>query len=98
MSIWSMQQATKTPEERKSASSGLKSVEFAERIIIAASHKISAEWDLDSLRALARLRSSVDDATKDVVLRLRAEGGYSWADIGEALGTTRQAAQQRFGG
>jgi hypothetical protein len=97
MSIWSEQQSVKAPEERKSASSGLKSVEFAERIVIAAGRKIEAEWDLDSLKALARLRSTVDDAMHQAVTRMRAEGGYSWADVGTALGITRQAAEQRFG-
>lgn len=29
--------------------------------------------------------------------QLRTEGGYSWTDIGNALGITRQSAQQRFG-
>lgn len=97
MSIWAMQQARKTEDERKSASDGQKAVDFAERIIIAASRKISTEWDLDSLRSLARLRQSVDSAERDVVARLREEGEYSWTDIGDALGITRQAAQQRFG-
>ena len=35
-----------------------------------------------------------------MVAYLRSEegGAYSWADIGEALGMTRQSAQGRFGG
>lgn len=97
MSIWAEQQSVKTPEERRSASDGLKAVEFAERIIIASGRQITSEWDIDSLKALARLRDVVADVTTKAVTSMRAEGGYSWADIGNALGITRQSAQERFG-
>lgn len=42
--------------------------------------------------ANAQLNAELDDA----VVEARA-AGLSWAVIGMALGTTRQAAQQRFG-
>lgn len=52
-----------------------------------------------NLGTLARLKEHYDDGPS--VLALAVAGaqsrGYSWAEIGQALGTTRQAAQQRFG-
>lgn len=32
-----------------------------------------------------------------LVATLRAEGGWTWEEIADALGISRQAAQQRFG-
>jgi hypothetical protein len=61
------------------------------------------EVDLPDLSALAALGETVDAALTDCVHRMRAERdpngdpAYSWGDIGRALGTTRQAAQLRFG-
>jgi hypothetical protein len=39
----------------------------------------------------------MNDALQTAVDGMREQQGYSWADIGEGLGITRQAAQQRFG-
>lgn len=40
--------------------------------------------------------SMLEEAREAFVGMMRA-GGASWADVGEALNITRQAAQQRFG-
>jgi hypothetical protein len=48
---------------------------------------IRANGDLTAAELM--LRRQVDAARKD---------GHSWAAIGYALGVSRQAAQQRFGG
>ena len=55
--------------------------------------------DLSDLRALAIAADNVVRAEQDVVDRVGAarERGRSWADIGRALGTSRQGARQRFG-
>lgn len=57
----------------------------------------------DELRALATTREharrallDVEDAIDKVARRERA-GGASWVEIAAALGTSRQAARQRFG-
>lgn len=42
-----------------------------------------------------RLQALADDLVEDYVEHCRLHG-YSWADIGVALGVTRQASQQRF--
>jgi hypothetical protein len=42
------------------------------------------------------LADDIDDATQQAVNGLRA-AGYSWSEIGDRLGITRQAAQQRWG-
>lgn len=41
--------------------------------------------------------SIAEDAADHAVERAR-EGGATWQQIGDVFGTTRQAAQQRFGG
>lgn len=48
------------------------------------------------LSAAAHLVATADRALHQLVVRAR-EGGASWAQIGEALGISRQAAQHRFG-
>jgi hypothetical protein len=59
------------------------------------------EPDPDGLmRAIAATRSLsviVDDTLRSLVAQARA-AGRTWAEIGELLGVTRQAAFQRFGG
>jgi hypothetical protein len=53
-----------------------------------------------SLSALVSARTAaevIEDVTRMLVSRAR-EDGHTWAEIGELLRTTRQAAQQRFAG
>jgi hypothetical protein len=68
---------------------------FARRIIRAHGRRI-AEGDIDSLADLLDLAHELDAATQQAVTGLR-EFGYSWGDIAHRLGTTRQAAHQRWG-
>jgi hypothetical protein len=69
-------------------------VAFARRILAAMGKR--AAFNADNLGVLSKLSGDVDAAMLHAVAAARAEG-YSWADIGRELGTTRQAAQQRFG-
>lgn len=48
---------------------------------------------LESVRAAQTL---LDDLQADAVYALRSQG-ETWAAVAAALGTTRQAAQQRYG-
>jgi hypothetical protein len=48
-------------------------------------------WLLD----LAALRDAVDEAIADAV-RSKDANGLSWQQVGDALGVTKQAAQQRY--
>jgi hypothetical protein len=51
---------------------------------------------LATLAATRTLSLVIDDTMRAVVTRARSEGS-TWQDIGDVLGTTRQAAYQRFG-
>ncbi|MGW3615039.1 hypothetical protein ACWD6N_35455 [Micromonospora sp. NPDC005163] len=68
---------------------------FARRIIRAHGRRV-ATGDVEALRDLVALSSVMDDAIGEAVIGLRAFG-YSWAEIGQRLGISRQAAQQRWG-
>jgi hypothetical protein len=56
--------------------------------------------DAKNFRAIIAAQKGVDDADanlRDVVRKARLAGD-SWTVIGAALGVSKQAAQQRFGG
>jgi hypothetical protein len=55
-----------------------------------------ADSDPDDLPALVSLRDQLDTAIVQAVTGQR-DNGFSWAQIGEALGMSRQAAQQKYG-
>ncbi len=70
---------------------------FAGRILRAAACRV-ADGDIEGLSPLVALRSELDGAIADAVAGLRsAPWSYSWSEIARVLGTTRQAAQQRYG-
>jgi hypothetical protein len=50
----------------------------------------------DALRAAVDVREAVDDYLRELV-RLARTDGATWAEIGEAIGVTTQAAHQRYG-
>lgn len=57
---------------------------------------------IESVTALARLRMLAAEQRRaeariGAAVRSAREGGMSWAQIGTALGVTKQAAQQRWG-
>lgn len=70
-------------------------LKFARRILRAAGKRV-AEADEVELADLAALRTDVDNVIADAVDTWRKQG-RSWATIGEALGMTKQGAQQRYG-
>lgn len=67
---------------------------FALRIMRAMARR--AGGDVDLLPALRDVAAEVDRALADAVAACRRDG-YSWAEIAERLGITRQAAHKRFG-
>ncbi len=69
---------------------------FLRRVIRAYSRRV-ASGDIEAIGSLIALSREVDTAMQDAVNGLRAIG-YSWNDIAQRLGITRQAAQQRWGG
>jgi hypothetical protein len=68
---------------------------FVRRILKAAGKRVGYSDEYE-LRMLADAHEAIDEALTHAVVLQRAMG-KSWADIGNALGISRQAAQQRFG-
>lgn len=52
--------------------------------------------ELNTVRIAARMRAVADTALQQCVDRAKA-AGHTWQEVGDALGTSRQAAYQRFG-
>ena len=69
---------------------------FARRVIRAYSRRVAA-GDIDAISDMTRLADDLDQAIRDAITGLRSHG-YSWADIGNRLGITRQSAWERWGG
>jgi biotin operon repressor len=68
--------------------------EMVRRIIVQQGRRVE---DLPDLAELLGIRADLDKIIEDAVYKLRHEPlAYSWAEIGRALGITRQAAQQRW--
>lgn len=65
------------------------------RILSAAGRRV-AEADIDDLAGLIALRQLVEHAITTAIGGLR-EAGVTWEEIGEVVGTTRQAALMRYG-
>ena len=70
--------------------------EFVRRILVAYARRV-ASGDVEALRHMVAMSDLLDQAITQAVKGLRAHG-YSWAEIGDRLGISRQAAHQRWGG
>ncbi|WP_344266916.1 DUF3887 domain-containing protein [Actinomadura napierensis] len=68
----------------------------AERLAASASASASASAPMDAVAAAAEVTRRADDLLRRAVETARA-AGRTWQEIGDVLGTTRQAAFQRFG-
>jgi len=93
--------STNTVKPRLTSKRGKRTVEnteyaaFTRRILRAYARRV-ASGDIEALRSLVVFPSDVDDATREAVRGLRSFG-YSWAEIADRLGVTRQSAQMRWG-
>lgn len=67
---------------------------FGRRILRAAGRRL-AQADPDDLVAMIALRAELDTAIDHAVAGMRANG-YSWAEIGTAVGMSKQAAYKRW--
>jgi len=70
-------------------------ISFARRILATAAQRVGAS-DAPELAELLRLRRDLDEHITLAIATLR-EAGTTWQDIGDAAGTTRQAALMRWG-
>ena len=86
-----------TPKRRDRVVENPEYAAFACRILRAAARRVG-DGDIEGLAGLVALRSEVDAAIAAAIDGLRSpRWAYSWAQIAQVLGTTRQAAQQRYG-
>lgn len=65
--------------------------------LLAAYGRRVADADIEDLADMFALRDKLDGVIAAAVAGQREQHGRSWADIGRAAGTTRQAAQMRWG-
>lgn len=65
------------------------------RLLRALARRVS-EGDSEDLALLASLSREVDGLLAEAIAGQRSAGDVSWQRIADALGVTRQAAQQRF--
>jgi len=71
---------------------------FIRRGLRALVRRVGEEGDVESLSQLLALHNQVEEALVGAVAGLRrGPKPYSWAEIGERMGMTKQGAQQRFG-
>jgi hypothetical protein len=69
---------------------------FTGRILRAYGRRV-ADGDVEALRSLSLLAAELDATTRLAVIGLRQQPhAYSWAEIADRLGVTKQAAQMRF--
>ena len=87
--------ATLTPERAARVIENDEYAAFARRVLRAYARRV-ADGDVEALILMFGLAAEIDTAITEAVKGLRAFG-YSWAEIGNRLGITRQAAQQRWG-
>src|SRR3954452_17294863 len=70
---------------------------FVRRILRAYARRVAA-GDVEALRSLALLSSEVDAVTRLAVAGLRKPpSSYSWSEIADRLGVTKQTAHERYG-
>src|SRR4051812_5716971 len=70
---------------------------FVRRILRAYARRVGA-GDVEALRSLSQLSSEVDAVTRLAVAGLRKPPySYSWSEIADRLGVTKQTAHERYG-
>jgi hypothetical protein len=84
-----------TPKRAKRVVENTDYASFTRRILRGYARRV-ASGDIEALRHLVLLPCEVDAITRTAVTGLR-EFGYSWAEIADRLGVSRQAVQMRYG-
>ncbi len=83
-----------TPHRRRMVVENDDYAAFTRRVLAAHGRRI-ASGDIDGLSPLAQLADELDRALQHAVTGLHA-AGFSWTEIADRLGITRQAAHQRW--
>lgn len=92
--------ATLTPKAPARKSRTVETAEYAafgRRMLRAWARRVG-DGDPHDLTELLATSKALDTLIREAVTAQRAVYGTSWTTIGAAAGTTRQAAQQRWGG
>lgn len=69
---------------------------FVRRAIRAFSRRVGEQGDVEALADMVATARELDQAITEAVKGLH-QFGYSYAEIGQRLGISRQAVQQRWG-
>jgi hypothetical protein len=88
----------KTPLTRKRSRRHVENDEYADflrRALYGYTRRVG-QGDIDAIASFSALVAEAGEQLAEAVFLLRVRG-YSWTDISLRLGTTRQAAQQRWG-
>lgn len=68
---------------------------FVRRVVAAQGRRIAA-GDIEGLAELLALADHVETSIRTAVQTLHDQHGYSWAEIADRSGTSRQAAHKRW--
>ena len=86
-----------TPREPRREHETSEFPDLFRRLIRAYVRRVGADGDLDALAEFAKLLDEAEGHLTDMVAMLRHEPwSYSWREIGDELGITKQSAQERF--
>jgi hypothetical protein len=83
-----------SPNRRRDVVENDEYAAFTRRIVRAYSRRVAA-GDIEALAAMVTLAHDFETAIQAAVIGLR-EFGYSWTEIANRLGISRQAARQRW--
>jgi hypothetical protein len=84
-----------TPKRRKRHTENDQYADFLRRALSGYTRRVG-QGDIDAIASFNALVAEAGEQLAEAVFLLRVRG-YSWTDISLRLGTTRQAAQQRWG-
>lgn len=96
---WGRQDRLDTMTTKKRRKQTYETTEYSAMLgrMLASYGKRVADADIEDLAEMFALRDQLDAVIAGAVAGQRETHGRSWADIGRAAGTTRQAAQMRWG-
>lgn len=84
------------PNRRNRAVENPEYAAFIRRTLGAYARRVAA-GEIEALPELVDLSTCLENTIREAVAGLHAYG-YSWAEIANRVGVTRQAVQQRYGG